>query len=73
MATYDYHCRECHEWAEVERSIHDMEEAVPCPKCTQEMRRVYGPIGVVLKGSGFHKTDSRNSVKNFYPENGDSL
>lgn len=70
MAKYDYHCRDCNTWEEVERSIHDIEEAVPCPKCETSMRRVYGPVGVVLKGPGFHKTDSQPTNTNFYPENG---
>lgn len=73
MARYDYHCRGCNSYEEVERSIHAEEEIIRCPKCNTAMRKVYGPIGVVLKGPGFHKTDSRSTVQNFYPENGDSL
>lgn len=73
MAKYDYHCRECLEWYEVERSIHAVEEPVSCVKCEQPMRRVYGPVGTVLKGDGFYKNDSARKIKNFYPENGDSV
>ena len=73
MARYDYHCRSCHTYQEVERSIHADEEAVSCPTCDTQMHKVYGPIGVIMKGDGFYKNDSKRVVKNFYPENGDSL
>ena len=32
-----------------------------CPKCSSEVRKVYNNVGVVFKGSGFYKTDSRSS------------
>lgn len=73
MPSYDYHCRECHTWEEVSRSIHDIEEAVSCPKCGSDMSRVYGPVGVVLKGDGFYRNTKNKQAKNFYPESGDSL
>lgn len=73
MAKYDYHCRGCNTYEEVERSIHAEEQIIHCPKCNTAMRKVYGPIGVVLKGPGFHKTDAREAASNFYPENGSTL
>lgn len=55
MARYDYHCRKCHAWYEIERSIHDPEESLSCPDCFSTLRRVYGPVGVQFKGSGWTK------------------
>jgi hypothetical protein len=73
MAKYDYHCRGCNSYEEVERSIHAEEEIIHCPKCNTAMRKVYGPINYAFKGSGFHKNDSRQEGTNFYPENGSKL
>jgi putative FmdB family regulatory protein len=73
MPKYDYHCRTCLEWNEVERSIHAEETDMLCPTCSQPMQRVYGPIGVVLKGQGFYKTDKDPVNNNFYPENGSMI
>lgn len=70
MAKYDYRCRACETYHEVERSIHEEEIEVPCPKCNTVLVRVYGPIGVVLKGQGFYRTDKEPTNTNFYPENG---
>lgn len=73
MAKYDYHCRGCNTYEEVERSIHAEEEIINCPKCSTAMRKVYGPIGVILKGNGFYKTDKDQVNNNFYPENGSMI
>lgn len=70
MAKYDYRCRECETYYEIERSIHDPESDLACPVCTSTLTRVYGPVGVVLKGDGFYRTDSQPKNTNFYPENG---
>jgi putative FmdB family regulatory protein len=73
MAKYDYHCRGCNSYEEVERSIHAEEEIINCPKCNTSMRKVYGPINYSFKGTGFHKNDARQAAANFYPENGSKL
>jgi putative FmdB family regulatory protein len=73
MPKYDYHCRECQTWEEVERSIHAPDEPISCPKCEKEMNKVYGPVGVLFKGSGFYKNDKNPQSGNFYPENGSTL
>jgi putative FmdB family regulatory protein len=73
MAKYDYHCRGCNSYEEVERSIHAEEEIINCPKCGTAMRKVYGPINVSLKGSGFYRNDSNRQAENFYPESGNSI
>ncbi len=60
MPTYDYQCRSCGHTIEV---IHSMTEEGPstCERCGGELRRVLYPTGIIFKGSGFYKTDSRAS------------
>ena len=59
MPTYDYQCRSCGSVTEV---IHSMLEEGPsvCERCGGELRRVLYPTGIIFKGSGFYRTDSRN-------------
>lgn len=64
MAKYDYHCRTCFTWEEVDRSIHEAEQAVFCPACQTSMKRVYSPIAIRFKST---------QINNFYPENGSTL
>ena len=58
MPTYDYQCRACGTVTEV---IHSMLDAGPsaCERCGGELRRVLYPTGIIFKGSGFYRTDSR--------------
>lgn len=60
MPTYDYQCRDCGRTIEV---IHPMLEDGPsaCEQCGGAMRRVLHPTGIIFKGSGFYKTDSRSA------------
>src|SRR5438309_3636764 len=58
MPTYEYACKECSEHVEVVQSFKD-EPLTECPACGGPLRKVFAPVGIVLKGSGFHKTDSR--------------
>ena len=60
MPTYDYQCRDCGTTIEV---IHSMLEDGPsvCERCGGAMRRVLHPTGIIFKGSGFYKTDSRSA------------
>ena len=60
MPTYDYQCRSCGVIAEV---VHSMLEEGPtaCERCGGELRRLVSPSGIIFKGSGFYKTDSRSS------------
>jgi len=60
MPTYEYACTSCGDHLEVVQSFKD-EPLTTCPKCSGSLRKVYNPIGVVFKGSGFYKTDSRSS------------
>jgi len=60
MPTYQYACNACEEQFEVVQSFSD-EPITVCPVCGGEVRKVYANVGVVFKGSGFYKTDSRPS------------
>jgi len=59
VPTYDYQCRSCGSVTEV---IHSMLEDGPsvCERCGGVLRRVLFPAGIIFKGSGFYRTDSRN-------------
>jgi putative FmdB family regulatory protein len=58
VPTYDYQCRSCGTITEV---IHAMTADGPtvCEHCGGELRRVLYPAGIIFKGSGFYRTDSR--------------
>lgn len=58
MPTYEYVCTECSQPLEVVQSIHDA-ALTECPACGGRLRKVFGNVGVVFKGSGFYRTDSR--------------
>ena len=60
MPTYDYQCRACGNVTEV---IHSMQEDGPsvCELCGGKLRRVLFPTGIIFKGSGFYRNDSRAS------------
>ncbi len=58
MPTYEYACKACGHQLEAVQSFSD-EALTECPECGSELRKVYGAPGIVLKGSGFYKTDSR--------------
>lgn len=58
MPTYEYVCTECGRHLEVAQSFSDA-ALTTCPHCDGALRKVFGSIGIVLKGSGFYKTDSR--------------
>ena len=60
MPTYEYACNACGQHLEVVQSFTD-DSLTECPNCGGSLRKVFGNIGIVLKGSGFYKTDSRPS------------
>ena len=60
MPTYEYACTSCGEHIEVVQSFRDAPLTV-CPACAGPLRKVFGSIGIVFKGSGFYKTDSRSA------------
>jgi len=56
MPTYDYRCKDCGTTHEIQHGFND-ERPTTCPTCGGHLARVFHPVGVVFKGSGFHKTD----------------
>lgn len=58
MPAYDFKCTACSEVFEIVRKSSD-DEAVPCPTCAGETKRVFHAVGVHFKGPGFHNTDNR--------------
>jgi putative FmdB family regulatory protein len=64
MPTYQYACTDGGCGATFERVQSFTEPAVSeCPQCGQPVRKVYSSVGVVFKGSGFYRTDSRNEAR----------
>ncbi len=60
MPTYQYACTTCGEQLEVVQSF-SSDPLTECPACHGRLRKVFHPVGVVFKGSGFYRTDSRGS------------
>ena len=60
MPTYQYACKECDHRFEAVQSFSDPSLTV-CPQCSGVLRKVFSAVGVVFKGSGFYRTDSRDS------------
>lgn len=58
MPKYQYQCTECAEALEVQQSFSDAALTV-CPACGGRLRKVFNAVGVVFKGSGFYRNDSR--------------
>jgi putative FmdB family regulatory protein len=64
MPTYQYACTDPGCGATFERVQSFTDPAVSeCPECAQPVRKVYSSVGVVFKGSGFYRTDSRNEAR----------
>jgi putative FmdB family regulatory protein len=62
LPTYEYHCDSCDKNFDVRQSFHD-DALTECPTCGSPIRKVFGNVGIVFKGSGFYKTDSRDGAK----------
>ena len=62
MPIYEYACTSCGERTEAKQSFDDppLEE---CPVCGGRLRKLYSPVGIVFKGSGFYSTDAKGSKK----------
>jgi putative FmdB family regulatory protein len=58
VPTYQYACTECGHSFDVVQSFSEDSLSV-CPECGGRLRKVYNAVGVVFKGSGFYRTDSR--------------
>ena len=63
MPTYEYACAECGERLEAVQKFSD-DPLTVCPACGGRLRKLFSPVGIVFKGSGFYRTDSRVSAVN---------
>ena len=62
MPTYQYACTECdHAFEQVQSFTED--SLTTCPQCRGRLRKIFNAVGVVFKGSGFYRTDSRADGK----------
>jgi putative FmdB family regulatory protein len=59
VPTYQYSCTDCGHFFEAFQSFTD-DSLTECPECQGRLRKVFNAVGVVFKGSGFYRTDSRN-------------
>ncbi|CAG7638176.1 FmdB family zinc ribbon protein [Actinacidiphila bryophytorum] len=66
MPTYQYQCTECGEGLEAVQKFSD-DALTVCPNCGGRLRKVFSAVGVVFKGSGFYRTDSRGSSSSSAP------
>ncbi|WP_436493627.1 FmdB family zinc ribbon protein [Actinokineospora sp. HUAS TT18] len=62
MPTYQYACTACEHRFEAVQSFSDA-ALTECPECAGRLRKLYGSVGVVFKGSGFYRNDSRSGTK----------
>src|SRR5690606_25750055 len=60
MPLYEYRCKNCDHQFEIQQSFSD-EALTVCPECEGALRKVFSPVGITFKGSGFYKNDSRSS------------
>ncbi|MFS8104163.1 FmdB family transcriptional regulator [Lentzea alba] len=61
MPTYQYACTACEHRFEAVQSFSDA-SLTECPECSGKLRKLFGAVGVVFKGSGFYRTDSRSGA-----------
>ncbi len=66
MPTYQYQCTECGDTLEVQQSFTD-DALTVCPECNGRLRKVFNAVGVVFKGSGFYRNDSRSTTSSSTP------
>jgi len=66
VPTYQYQCTECDEALEAVQKFSD-DALTECPNCGGRLRKVFSAVGVVFKGSGFYRTDSRGSSSSSTP------
>src|ERR1700736_378730 len=58
LPTYEYHCDSCDQNFDVVQSFQD-DPLTSCATCGSPVRKVFGNVGIVFKGSGFYKNDSQ--------------
>lgn len=69
MPTYEYACTSCGERTEAKQSFDDppLEE---CPVCGGRLRKLFSPVGIVFKGTGFYATDAKRGGAKAAPDSG---
>ncbi|WP_329547124.1 FmdB family transcriptional regulator [Streptomyces sp. NBC_01356] len=66
MPTYQYQCTECGEGLEAVQKFTD-DALTECPNCGGRLKKVFSAVGIVFKGSGFYRNDSRGSSTSTSP------
>ncbi len=66
MPLYDYRCKDCDHQFEIQQSFTD-DALTTCPECEGALKKVFSPVGISFKGSGFYKNDSRGSSTSTTP------
>ncbi|MGW6895810.1 FmdB family zinc ribbon protein [Streptomyces sp. NBC_01727] len=66
MPTYQYQCTECGEGLEAVQKFTD-DALTVCPNCEGRLKKVFSAVGIVFKGSGFYRNDSRGSSSSSAP------
>jgi putative FmdB family regulatory protein len=60
VPTYSYACTQCDNRFDIVQSFTD-DSLTECPECSGRLRKLFNAVGIVFKGSGFYRTDSRSS------------
>jgi putative FmdB family regulatory protein len=66
VPTYQYQCTECGEGLEAVQKFTD-DALTECPSCNGRLKKVFSAVGIVFKGSGFYRNDSRGSSSSSSP------
>ena len=66
MPTYAYRCSVCEHAFEIQQAFTD-DSLTECPECQGTLRKLFSTVGVVFKGSGFYRTDSRSGSTQSLP------
>ena len=71
MPTYSYACTACEHHFDTVQKFTD-QSLTDCPECSGPLRKLFSSVGIVFKGSGFYRTDSRSSNSDKPSSNGKS-
>ncbi|MET8813797.1 FmdB family zinc ribbon protein [Streptomyces sp. NPDC004549] len=66
MPTYQYQCKDCGEGLEAVQKFTD-DALTECPNCGGPLKKVFSAVGIVFKGSGFYRNDSRGASSSSSP------
>ncbi|MCE7078975.1 FmdB family zinc ribbon protein [Streptomyces sp. ST2-7A] len=70
MPTYQYQCTACGDGLEVVQKFTD-DALTECPACDGRLKKVFSAVGIVFKGSGFYRNDSRGATSGSAPSGGE--